>query len=100
MALPPSKNPQCWQAPLFAHIARTSHPTTTLSSFSAARILRDNLQAHGFHIQKQTGYANKRDMITATYRPTIPIIDPTPLPAWCTPPTPPKNRASPSSAQA
>jgi len=64
----PEKNPQLWTDSLLQTIALLSKPGTTLATFSAAGKMRRTLEANGFHVQKQKGFANKREMVTATFQ--------------------------------
>ncbi|MGI9318306.1 MAG: bifunctional tRNA (5-methylaminomethyl-2-thiouridine)(34)-methyltransferase MnmD/FAD-dependent 5-carboxymethylaminomethyl-2-thiouridine(34) oxidoreductase MnmC [bacterium] len=61
----PAKNPAMWTENMFREVSRISHPGTTLSTFTAARIVRDRVEAAGFRVEKITGYGHKRDMIVA-----------------------------------
>lgn len=58
----PRKNPDLWGPELFAEITRLSHPGTTLTTYSAARHVRDGLVGAGFQVRKVAGFASKRDM--------------------------------------
>ncbi len=62
----PPKNPKMWSLELFKTIAHLSRKGTTVATYSAARMVRDNLQAAGFELKKRTGYGKKREMLTAT----------------------------------
>ena len=57
----PDRNPDSWTPELFQAIADHSHHETTLSTFSAARIVRDGLRSVGFTISKVPGFAGKRE---------------------------------------
>lgn len=63
----PSKNPQMWQPELFREIARLSQPNATLATFTVAAQVREQLTAVGFNVHKQTGFAQKRHMLSAVY---------------------------------
>lgn len=60
----PAKNPQMWNDVVFQNIARLSRPGTTLSSFTAAGLVKNGLRDAGFTITKTRGFGHKRDMIT------------------------------------
>ncbi len=60
----PAKNPAMWTDALFSTIKSLSHNTTTLSTFSAAALVKNGLKKVGFTLKKIPGY-RKRDMLTA-----------------------------------
>lgn len=62
----PSKNPQMWQPSLFAQLAAQSRLGTTVSTFTAAGIVKRGLKEAGFDIKKVKGFGPKRDMLTAS----------------------------------
>ncbi len=64
----PSKNPDMWSDVLFAAMKRNATSTTTAASFTAAGDVRRRLSLSGFHVQKQKGYGQKREMIMAHYQ--------------------------------
>ncbi len=59
----PAKNPEMWAPALFTHMARLSHNTTTFATFTSAGVVRRALIAHGFAVNKATGYGKKREML-------------------------------------
>ncbi|WP_191600662.1 bifunctional tRNA (5-methylaminomethyl-2-thiouridine)(34)-methyltransferase MnmD/FAD-dependent 5-carboxymethylaminomethyl-2-thiouridine(34) oxidoreductase MnmC [Marinomonas algicola] len=59
----PSKNPEMWSESLFKEILRLSDTGTTLSTFTAAGIVRRGLQSTGFAIKKVKGFGQKREML-------------------------------------
>lgn len=63
----PRKNPSMWPEALFKLMASRSHSQTTLSSFSTAGVVRIGLAETGFEIQKNKGFAGKRDMIFGSF---------------------------------
>lgn len=63
----PAKNPDMWQPALFDVIAALSAPGCTLATFTAAGLVKRELQRVGFRIEKRAGYGRKRDMLTAEY---------------------------------
>lgn len=65
----PAKNPAMWQLDLFRALAYLSKPGTTLSTFTAAAIVKRGLEQAGFAWQKQRGFGRKRDMVTAVCLP-------------------------------
>jgi len=68
----PSKNPSMWTDHLFSLIAEYSHPKTTISTFTAASIVRRGLEKAGFDVTKPPGFGAKREMITAKLSNKIP----------------------------
>ena len=59
----PSKNPDMWQPKLFRNMASKSHSGTSYATFTAARMVRDDLTETGFSVEKVPGFGKKRDMI-------------------------------------
>lgn len=59
----PSKNPSMWTDQLFSVMAKHSKETTTLSTFTAASMVKKGLEKAGFVISKLTGFGAKREMI-------------------------------------
>lgn len=64
----PAKNPDLWTPELFAQMARLSGPGARLSTFTAAGDVRRGLEQAGFDVEKRTGWAKKREHLTARYR--------------------------------
>ncbi len=62
----PSANPGMWNPELFQKLRSVSHPSATLSTFTAAGQVRRDLQKAGFYPQKRPGFGKKREMLTAT----------------------------------
>jgi len=60
----PSRNPDMWRDDLFEAIAGQSAPGARLASFTAAGIVRRGLEAVGFQINREPGFAGKRHRIT------------------------------------
>lgn len=61
----PAKNPALWSDVILAQMQRLSAPGATISTFSAAKAVRDGLAAAGFTVEKVPGYGVKRKMLTA-----------------------------------
>lgn len=59
----PAKNPQMWTDDLFKQLARLSKNDTTLATFTSAGFVRRGLTEAGFAIDKDIGFANKREML-------------------------------------
>ncbi|MFZ4652038.1 MAG: FAD-dependent 5-carboxymethylaminomethyl-2-thiouridine(34) oxidoreductase MnmC [Rubrivivax sp.] len=65
----PARNPQLWEPPLFKALARLAAPGATVATWSAARAVREGLQAAGFEVESAPGFGSKRDMTRARYAP-------------------------------
>ena len=63
----PAKNPDMWSEALFENLARLSRPGTTLSTFTAAGIVRNGLQQAGFEVERVKGFAHKRHMVRGVF---------------------------------
>jgi len=63
----PDRNPTLWTTELFRSLAKHSHRTTTLSTFTSARLVRDGLIEAGFSVEKVPGYGGKRDRLNAVF---------------------------------
>lgn len=59
----PAKNAAMWSDHLLAHVARLTVAGGTFATFTAAGFVKRSLQANGFTVEKQRGYAHKRDML-------------------------------------
>lgn len=60
----PNKNPQLWDAPIAQEVFRLTAERGTLSTYSAASIVRKNFSSVGFKISKMDGFGKKREMLT------------------------------------
>jgi tRNA 5-methylaminomethyl-2-thiouridine biosynthesis bifunctional protein len=69
----PAKNPDMWNEALFQQMARLTRAQGTLATFSAAGFVRRGLQKAGFQVEKRSGFAQKREMLSATLPTTQPI---------------------------
>lgn len=65
----PARNPQMWDPSLFKALARLARPGATATTWSAARSVRDGLQAAGFAVSKAPGQGGKRDITVARFKP-------------------------------
>ncbi|MEX1033882.1 MAG: bifunctional tRNA (5-methylaminomethyl-2-thiouridine)(34)-methyltransferase MnmD/FAD-dependent 5-carboxymethylaminomethyl-2-thiouridine(34) oxidoreductase MnmC [Cellvibrionaceae bacterium] len=63
----PAKNPGIWQAELFNIIAALSTEHASLATFTAAGLVKRELQRVGFRIEKRPGYGKKREMLAAVF---------------------------------
>ncbi|KTC86743.1 bifunctional tRNA (5-methylaminomethyl-2-thiouridine)(34)-methyltransferase MnmD/FAD-dependent 5-carboxymethylaminomethyl-2-thiouridine(34) oxidoreductase MnmC [Legionella brunensis] len=64
----PAKNEAMWSENLFHTIGLLSKPGTTLATFSAASLVKKNLEMMGFLVSKVKGFGRKRDMIVANFK--------------------------------
>lgn len=62
----PDRNEAMWSQDLMAQVFDHTVPGGTFATYTAAGWVRRNLEAAGFSISKQPGYAGKRDMTTGT----------------------------------
>jgi tRNA 5-methylaminomethyl-2-thiouridine biosynthesis bifunctional protein len=63
----PAKNPDMWRLPLLQAVAAISAPDATLSTFSAAGMVRQHLLDAGFDVHKVKGFGQKREMLRGTF---------------------------------
>ncbi|AHH12770.1 TRNA (5-methylaminomethyl-2-thiouridylate)-methyltransferase [Borrelia hermsii YBT] len=61
----PNKNPKMWNKEIFTIISEKSKIGTKLSTFSAARIVKDGLKLANFNYSRIKGFNNKRHMLKA-----------------------------------
>jgi tRNA 5-methylaminomethyl-2-thiouridine biosynthesis bifunctional protein len=65
----PARNPAMWDARLFKAMARLAAPGASVSTWSAARVVRDGLRSAGFEVAKAAGSGGKRDITRARFAP-------------------------------
>jgi len=65
----PAKNPEMWQDTLYQDMAKLSHTGTTFATFTSAGAVRRGLEAAGFMVRKQKGFAYKKEMISGIFNP-------------------------------
>jgi tRNA U34 5-methylaminomethyl-2-thiouridine-forming methyltransferase MnmC len=58
----PARNPELWEAPLLAEVARHTAPGGTFATYTAAGEVRRALAAAGFAVARLPGYGRKRHM--------------------------------------
>ncbi|MAY61580.1 MAG: 5-methylaminomethyl-2-thiouridine methyltransferase [Rhizobiales bacterium] len=58
----PSRNPEMWSAQLMNEVARHTAPGGSFATYTSAGWVRRNLAAAGFAVEKQPGFAGKREM--------------------------------------
>lgn len=64
----PAKNPELWGDDLMAEVARHTAPGGSFATYTAAGHVRRALQAAGFAVTRQPGFARKRHMTTGILR--------------------------------
>lgn len=64
----PAKNQDMWQPNLFQEMARLSHPSTTVATFTSAAIVKKSLLQAGFSVEKTPGFGLKREMLHGTFK--------------------------------
>ncbi len=64
----PARNPAMWSAELMQAVFDRTGPGGTFATYTSAGWVRRNLQAAGFTVEKQAGFAGKREMLRG-YRP-------------------------------
>ncbi len=64
----PAKNSDMWDKETLSLVKNLSSKDATLSTYSVARSLRDNLTSLGFEISKKEGFGQKRHMLFASVR--------------------------------
>lgn len=65
----PDRNPQMWDGRLIKALARLAAPQATAATWSAARPVREALQAAGFDVSKAPGQGGKREITVARHVP-------------------------------
>ena len=63
----PAKNAEMWSVGTLQQMARISSKGTTFATFTSAGIVRRNLEAIGFCVEKHTGYGKKREMLAGYF---------------------------------
>ena len=64
----PNKNPDMWSLTVMQQLARLSHHETSFSTFTAARLVQNNLTTAGFSVQKTKGFGRKREMLFGIFK--------------------------------
>ena len=64
----PGKNPEIWSDKVCEALARLSGAETTLATWSVNGALRRRLSACGFDLLLKSGFAQKREMLTGSFR--------------------------------
>ena len=61
----PAKNPELWEKGLLNDVFRCTANKGTLSTYSAAGVVRRNLSSAGFEVKRISGFGRKRHMTLA-----------------------------------
>ena len=61
----PAKNPELWEKELLNDVFRCTANKGTLSTYSAAGVVRRNLSSAGFEVKRISGFGRKRHMTLA-----------------------------------
>ena len=64
----PARNPEMWQAGVFAEVARLSASRATCATYTVAGEVRRGLEAAGFAVEKAPGFGRKREMLRGVLR--------------------------------
>ena len=67
----PASNPRMWDERVCKALGRLAAPGATLSTWSAARALRDRLTSAGFEVRLGQGVGGKRDITLARFAPAF-----------------------------
>ena len=78
----PVKNQAMWGKKVMQHIANLSHADTTIATYSAARLVKENLAQAGFEVTTQQGYGQKRNQLSGLFKPSLVDTKPAYLPPW------------------
>ena len=63
----PALNPDLWSPALCQSLARLANEGATLATWSVAGAVRRALREAGFHVEKQAGFADKRQMLVGHF---------------------------------
>ena len=63
----PAKNAEMWSLDVLQYMARISSSGSTFATFTSAGLVRRNLEAIGFHVEKHLGYGKKREMLAGYF---------------------------------
>jgi tRNA 5-methylaminomethyl-2-thiouridine biosynthesis bifunctional protein len=63
----PAKNPDMWTPELFAELARLSHASTTLGTFTSTGYVRRRLNDAGFQMKRVPGLGKKWEVLKGTF---------------------------------
>ncbi|MGB1026505.1 MAG: FAD-dependent 5-carboxymethylaminomethyl-2-thiouridine(34) oxidoreductase MnmC, partial [Rhodospirillaceae bacterium] len=63
----PARNPDMWRAEILHRVGQLSAPNARLGTFTAARAVRDGLEAAGFAVTRVKGHGRKRHCLQAIH---------------------------------
>ena len=63
----PAKNPDMWTPELFVELARRSHPSTTLGTFTSTGYVRRRLNEAGFKMKRVPGLGKKWEVLKGAF---------------------------------
>lgn len=81
----PAKNPGMWTPELFAELARLSHASTTLGTFTSTGYVRRRLNEAGFKMKRVPGLGKKWEVLKGSF---IGTAEATEMPWFARPPQP------------
>lgn len=64
----PARNPEMWSDEVMTAVARASHSSTTLATYTSAGWVRRALQQVGFKVERVPGYGRKREMVRGSFQ--------------------------------
>jgi tRNA 5-methylaminomethyl-2-thiouridine biosynthesis bifunctional protein len=64
----PASNSNMWDENLCSVLSALSKNGTTLSTYSAAGLIKEALRKNNYKVERKKGFANKRHMLTAKYQ--------------------------------
>ena len=64
----PAKNPDLWNTNLMKEVGEHTAKHGTISTFTAAGFVRENLKTAGFEVKRIDGYGRKRHMTVGTLK--------------------------------
>ncbi|MEA1606078.1 bifunctional tRNA (5-methylaminomethyl-2-thiouridine)(34)-methyltransferase MnmD/FAD-dependent 5-carboxymethylaminomethyl-2-thiouridine(34) oxidoreductase MnmC [Pseudomonas spirodelae] len=86
----PAKNPDMWTPELFTELARLSHASTTLGTFTSTGYVRRSLNDAGFKMKRVPGLGKKWEVLKGTYVGSVAVQHK----PWFARPTPPTEERS------
>ncbi len=64
----PDKNPDMWSKKIFKQIYRSSHKDSTFSTYTSARLVKNNIENTNLTYKLAEGFAKKRHMLKGTVK--------------------------------
>jgi len=65
----PRRNPRMWDPRIFWALARMARSDATVATYTCARSVREALEKNGFAVSRRSGFATKREMLSARFAP-------------------------------